>query len=130
LSLSAPARQGLTHPTPRTGFATPSDYFRAPPMPLGARYAIWPRFESAVKPFAFPSLAALARHVHRQRQDRALQLRDEPGHFRDGRRTVVRIDALGAEGESAWLIGYVFLDGRPREALIEALRVHEPEARA
>lgn len=97
---------------------------------MGARFALWPRFENSVLPFAFPSLAALARHIHRRRAGAGIALRPEAGSFRDGRRAVVRIDALGADGERHWLIGYAFLGGQSQESLEAAMRENEPEAGA
>lgn len=117
----------MIHPAeaPRTEFATPSDFFKAPLMPLGVEYALWPLFNANVKPLAVNSLAMLARHIHRQRNGFGLQLTDEPGTFRDGRRDMVRVDALDVSGERHRLIGYAYLRGGPRSTLEAAIRSEE-----
>lgn len=116
---------------PRTAFATPSEYFAAPRLPRGVRFALWPTFETHRKPHAFPTLARLARHIHRARAGFGLQLSEEPVSFTDGRRTLVRIDASDACGERHRLIGYAWLGSpSPRDALAAAIRDAEPDAPA
>lgn len=108
-------------PAARTAFATPAAGFRSPGLPNGVRFALWPRLESGVKPFAFATLDALARHIHRRRDEAAIQLNDVTATFTDADRRTVRIDTLGPGGEADTLIGFAYLGGAGFEVLSPAL---------
>ncbi len=97
---------------------------RRPPLP-SARYVLLPKLDNVTKPKAFPTLAALAACIERERGQQALHLVEvEDLEFRDvsGLHRGVQVWTLDLANEKDRLIGYAWLNGRGREALEPALR--------
>jgi hypothetical protein len=92
----------------------------SPSLPSGVPYALFPNVQPRMKPFAYPSLDALARRIHRDRRGDALQLRTVTVRFKDRPRSAVQVMAEDIGGRTR-LIGYAWLAGKPREVLEAAL---------
>lgn len=90
-------------------------------MPPEAEYALLPSYGYGMKPFVYRTLADLARRIHRDRGQDALELRPAVIPFRGGHRKVTEVLAHDQRSERARRIGYAWHGARPLEALKEAL---------
>lgn len=95
-------------------------YDLAPHLPSGVPYALVTA-RAGDKPWAFPSVAALARRIHRDRGPDALQLRPVKVRFRDRPRDAVQVYAVDQVGGRERLIGYAWISGRDWTVLQAAL---------
>ncbi|HET6971705.1 MAG TPA: hypothetical protein VFH92_11310 [Phenylobacterium sp.] len=91
-----------------------------------AAYALLPELGPFAKPVIQPSLAALARLIHRRRGRDALQLRPARLFFRDRAREVTEVLALDETSGRTTRIGFAWHAGRPVEALQRALEAELP----
>jgi len=98
---------------------------RRPALPAEVRYALIA--EAHAKPFAFATLADLARSIHRRRAGRAIQLSDRPLHLagRTSPSPGVAITATDPIGETTTSLGWAYLNGHGWKALQAALRQEE-----
>lgn len=92
----------------------------APYVPAGIAYALVTA-RAGAKPFAYPSLAALARRIHADRAGDSLQLAPVRVRFQDGPRDAVQLKALDQTGGRERLIGYAWISGRDWTVLHAAL---------
>lgn len=120
----APHRAAVLGPTVTQAVAT----FRSPQMPHGVQFALLPALEPTTKPWAFPSIDALARHIHRNRQGEALQLVRTKVRFRDCIRPVTEILAEDQVSGRTRRIGFAWIAGRDWTSLQAALERAEPTA--
>ncbi len=113
-----------TSPTPGTAEAARQDALQ-PRLPAEVRYALI--VEAHAKPFAFATLADLARSIHRRRAGRTIQLSDRPLHLagRPSATPGVAILATDPIGETTTSLGWAFLNGHGWKALQAALRQEE-----
>lgn len=111
-------------PTPGTAEAARMDA-RRPRLPAEVRYALF--IQAGTKPFAFASLADLARSIHRRRAGRAIQLSDRPLHLagRPSWSPGVTITATDPIGETTTSLGWAYLNGGGWKAFQAALRQEE-----
>ncbi|MBW8815561.1 MAG: hypothetical protein JF588_19240 [Caulobacterales bacterium] len=111
--LPAALAQSLTH-------------FRSPTLPVDAPFALLPELGPFARPVILPSLAALARRIHRLRGDDGLELRHATVLFRDRGRTVTEVLAIEEASGRRRRIGFAWHAGRPWEALQAALDAERP----
>jgi hypothetical protein len=97
-------------------------------MPADAAYALLPQLEGAPKPCILPSLAALARRIHRLRGQDGLQLNPTQVRFRDRVRPVTEILAIEEASGRCRRLGFAWHAGRSIEALRAALDEAVPVA--
>jgi len=111
--------------TPATAIEA-RDHACRPNLPADVRFALVTAPPPA-KPFAYATLADLARAIHRRRQGQSIQLIDQPAHLalRDGAVPGVRIALVDPIGERTTTLGWAYLDGHGRPALQQALRQEE-----
>lgn len=95
-------------------------------MDAMTRFAFIAHSDAGVaKPFVFPDVHALARHVERRREGRAIELVDAedvevPG--RDALQVGVQVYLLGMDNARDRPLGWAWLDGQGRERFEPALR--------
>lgn len=89
-------------------------------------YALLPSLDYPAKPLIFPSLEALARHIHRGRKGRALVLRDARLTHGGQIRRVTEVLAEDQGASRSDRLGYAWTAGRSREALEAALDAEVP----
>jgi hypothetical protein len=104
------------------------NFFRSPEA-MKVPYALIPSLEWPRKPLGFASIAALARHIHRQRGDDALELQTQQLQFQDRTRDVVEVLAIDVGGR-ARRIGLAWINGQHWRVLEAALTAQIPNARA
>ena len=104
-----------------------------PLLPDGTRYALLAPGEGmpeAVtllrKPFVAPGLPELARHIHRDRGDAALELAPERVRWMGRTLDTVRIVAHDQTADRRRLIGHAFIGGQHWRALAQALDTQVP----
>lgn len=101
----------------------------APP----ARFAFARRLNALAKPFVFTDAAALARHIHRRRAGRAIQIQDVLDLREAGVTGLSRVLPRGRpcpgvqvlvmeDGQPVETLGWAFIDGGSARALMAALR--------
>ena len=97
-----------------------------PSLPADVRFALVTAPPRA-KPFAYATLAELARAIHRRRQGQAIQLFDQPAHLalREDAVRGVRISLIDPIGERTTTLGWAYLAGAGRQTLQQALRQEE-----
>lgn len=98
---------------------------RRPNLPAEVRYALIA--PTCAKPFAFATLADLARSIHRRRDGRTIQLSDFPLRLagRPSATPGVAILATDPIGETTTSLGWAYLNGHGWKALQAALRQEE-----
>lgn len=86
-----------------------------------APYALLPDLAYPAKPIVYPSIAALARRIHRDRRGEAIVLR--PRYLEHGGRVRAVTEVLAEDQFAARhrRIGFAWTAGRPLEALRHAL---------
>lgn len=97
-----------------------------PYLPGEVRFALVTA-EPPRKPFAYDGLAELARAIHRRRDGRPIQLRDQPLRLagRQDPTPGVQVLILDPIGERTQALGWAFLAGGTRRHLEAALRAAE-----
>lgn len=95
-------------------------------LPDDVRYALISG-RGLAKPFAYASLADLARAIHRRRQGQTIQLIDQSADLALRRDPVpgVRITLIDPIGERTTTLGWAYLAGAGRQTLQQALRQEE-----
>jgi hypothetical protein len=93
-----------------------------PLIPADVRFALIA--EAQAKPFAFATLADLARSIHRRRGGRAIQLGDRPLHLACRARSTPGVAILATDpiGETTTSLGWAYLNGHGWKALEAALQ--------
>jgi hypothetical protein len=111
-------------PAPGTAEAARAEA-RRPTLPAEVRYALIA--EAGTKPFAFATLADLARSIHRRRRGRTIQLSDRPVHLagRTSPTPGVTILATDPIGETTTSLGWAYLNGHGWKALASSLQMEE-----
>lgn len=98
-----------------------------------ARFAFTPRLHALIKPYVFADAAALARHIHRRRADRAIQVQDVLDLREAGVTGLSRVLPRGRpcpgvqvlimeDGQAVETLGWAFIDGLGARDLARALR--------
>ena len=95
----------------------------SPEIPSDVRFALVTA-EQGAKPYAYPSLAELARRIQRDRHGDPIQMAPVRFRFRDGLRSAVRVTAEDVGGRVR-LIGQAWIAGKPWEALAVAIEAVE-----
>lgn len=102
----------------------------SPPMSASIRFAIVARPAcTTAKPVAFGSLADLCAHIHRKRAGRSLSMLNSPLKFEgeEKPRQGVSLWAYDIASARSEFLGWVWLDGGPRQRLMAALEIAEPQ---
>lgn len=100
------------------------------PVPLTAKFALIQR-PASINPglITFPTVADLARGLHRRRGSRSLSLLDAalPVEGERKARQGVAVWAVDQFGETTEYLGWAWLDGGQRRQLADALEALQPQ---